>query len=167
MKCPFPQVKIKLFTIFYTYIILNDYVKPYKYIFFTFTIFYMTMSNHINIYLILYLHCFAQYKIIYMVWQLHVMCHVLCLPFAVMCIVIVVSKIQYHCLIPSRRNQKVSKIQQHCFIPNWREIKKRMKFNTILSSQIGVKLKSELNSVALQLVIIHKIWKIWGLQHLI
>jgi hypothetical protein len=82
---------------------------------------------------------------------LHVMCHVLCLPFAVMCIVIVVSKIQYHCFIPSRRNQKVSKIQQHCFIPNWREIKKRMKFNTILSSQIGSEIEkwAEFSSIAI------------------
>ncbi len=71
-----------------------------------------------------------------------------------MCIVIVVNEIHHHCFIPSRRNKKVSKIQQHCFIPSWREIKKRMKFNTIVSSQIGVKLKREPNSVALQLVII-------------
>jgi hypothetical protein len=43
MKCPLPQVKIKLFTIIYSYIILNDCVKSYKYIFFTFTLFYMIM----------------------------------------------------------------------------------------------------------------------------
>ncbi len=67
------------------------------------------------------------------------------------CIVIVVNEIKYHCFIPSRRNHKVNKIQQRCFIPNSREIKKRMKFNTIVSSQIGVKLKIEPNSVALQL----------------
>jgi hypothetical protein len=50
MKCPLPQVKIKLLTNFYTYIILNDCVKPYKYICFTFTLVYMTMSNHILVF---------------------------------------------------------------------------------------------------------------------
>ncbi len=40
-EIPPPQLEITSFTLFYSYIVLHNFVKPYKYICFTLTLFYI------------------------------------------------------------------------------------------------------------------------------